>query len=137
MLFFCLLRYDVYDLNEPMCGSSVAPSYALDGNSPLYPWIGVEPKRANVPDYRPTEVSSRNEHPSDERNKNLQSRQKNKSGYKYFRKHLWSKLLFIKQITKPNSMKQFSARIQNLARILQVFEFKIFARKMEELSIPL
>ena len=35
-----------------------------------------------------------------------QSRQKNKSGYKCFRKHLWSKLLFIKQITKPNSMKK-------------------------------
>ena len=29
-------------------------------------------------------------------------------------------LLFIKQVTKPNSMKNFLARIQNLASILQV-----------------
>ena len=48
-----------------------------------------------------------------------QSSQKNKSGYKCCRKHLWGKLLFIEQITKPNSIKSFLARIQNLARILQ------------------
>ena len=48
-----------------------------------------------------------------------QSRPKNKSGYKCFRKHLWSKFLLTEQVTKPNSMKTKLARIQNLARILQ------------------
>ena len=52
---------------------------------------------------------------------------KNKSGYKCCRKHLWGKLLFIEQITKPNSIKKIfspdTKSCKNLARILQVFEF--------------
>ena len=48
-----------------------------------------------------------------------QSGQKNKSGHHCFRKHLWSKFLFKKQVTKVKSMEKFLVLIQNHARILQ------------------
>ena len=50
-----------------------------------------------------------------------QSRQKKKSGYKCFRKHLWSKLLFIKQITKPNSMKKKNSSVSKTCKNLASF----------------